>query len=105
MDVNELKEKLGLSEEELKELVSLFVETCDSDLDRMRSALREENARGVSEAAHSIKGASGNMRFEILYDLARGIEEDARHNNLSEVDFRINEISSNIRTIAQDFGV
>jgi HPt (histidine-containing phosphotransfer) domain-containing protein len=103
MNPNEMMEKLGLSKEEMAELLALFVDSCRNDLEQMSTALAAEDARGVSEAAHSIKGAAGNMRFEQLYEMARSIEEDARQRILDGVQARIEQIGSTIENIARDF--
>ena len=103
MNPNELMEKLGLSVEEMAELVALFVDSCRKDLNQMSAALAAEDARGVSETAHSIKGASGNMRFEQVYELARIIEEEARQRNLANIEPRIEQIRATIEHIEKDF--
>ena len=105
MNPNELMEKLGLNAEEMTELVTLFVDTCRQDLEQMSVALGAGDARGVSEAAHSIKGAAGNMRFQEIYELARSIEEDARQRILAGVAPRMDEIRSAIREIGRQFDV
>jgi HPt (histidine-containing phosphotransfer) domain-containing protein len=105
MNPNELMDKLGLNAEEMTELVTLFVDTCRQDLEQMAAALAAGDARGVSEAAHSIKGAAGNMRFQEIYELARSIEEDARQRILAGVAPRMDEIRSAIREIGRRFDV
>ena len=105
MNPNELKETLGLNAKEMTELVSLFVETCRQDLQRMGAALDSQDTRGVSEAAHSIKGAAGNMRFESVYELARSIEEDARQRNLTGVGEQVEKIRSAVEEIEKEFDV
>ena len=104
MNPNELMEKLGLSREEMAELVALFVDSCRKDLEQMSAALAAEDARGVSEAAHSIKGASGNMRFMQVYELARMIEEKAKEKSFADVQLRIEQIRSIVESIEKDFG-
>jgi histidine phosphotransfer protein HptB len=85
MDPKTLAETLGLGEEEIVELVELFLDTCETDLSKLQTALDADAPRGVAEAAHSIKGASGNMRFESIYELAKSIEMDAREKDLARV--------------------
>jgi HPt (histidine-containing phosphotransfer) domain-containing protein len=102
MNPNELMEKLGLSAEEMAELVALFVDSCRKDLEQMSAALAAEDAKGVSECAHSIKGASGNMRFERVYEIAKIIEEDARQRSLDNIQSRIDQIRISIEHIEED---
>jgi HPt (histidine-containing phosphotransfer) domain-containing protein len=84
IDMKGLAERIGLSEEEITELIGLFIESCSEDMEKLGTALEEHNARKVSEAAHSIKGASGNMRLDEIYELSKKIEMDARANKLDQ---------------------
>ena len=83
MNFSELAENIGLEEDEFLELVKLFVKTTASDLNKLQSAIDERNLKEVIEAAHSVKGASGNLGFQEMYDLAKGIEMNARKNSLN----------------------
>ena len=78
MDFMELAEKLGLEENEFLELVELLVEQSTSDLSRLESAIDQPDVKEVVEAAHSIKGAAGNLGFMEIYEIAKGVEMDAR---------------------------
>ena len=82
MNFTALAENVGLEEDEFIEMAELFVETSVSDLQRLQSAVDQENMEEVLEAAHSIKGASGNMGFMEIYEVARGLEMNARENKL-----------------------
>jgi HPt (histidine-containing phosphotransfer) domain-containing protein len=82
MNFSELAENIGLEEDEFLELVKLFVTTTASDLNKLQSAIDERNMKEVIEVAHSIKGASGNLGFQEMYDLTQGIEMNARKNSL-----------------------
>ena len=78
MDFMGLAERLGLEEREVLELVELFVEKSTSDLGKLRSAIERADIGQVVETSHSIKGAAGNLGFMEIYDIAKGIEMDAR---------------------------
>ena len=78
LNIKEQAENLGLEEEEFKEMIDLFVETCGFDLERLTFAIRDGSMKEVIEASHSIKGASGNLGFTDMYDLARELEAKAR---------------------------
>jgi HPt (histidine-containing phosphotransfer) domain-containing protein len=82
MNCKELAENLGIEEEEYIELLELFVETTASNLDRLQSGLVAGDSGAVSEAAHTIKGASANLGLMEIAESAKGIEERARQNNL-----------------------
>jgi len=85
MNFRQLAENLGLEEDEFLELAGIFVDTSGSDLSRLQSAIDEENVQKVLEAAHSIKGASGNMGFMEISSVAKEIEDKARDNRLEGI--------------------
>jgi len=82
MNFRQLAEDLGLEEDEFLEVAELFVETTISDLDKINTAIMEGDAQGVASAAHSIKGAAGNLGLMELQEEAGKIEESARSNRL-----------------------
>ena len=82
MDFKEYAEPLGLEEDEFAELAELFLDTCVDDLAKLDAAMTDSNAQEVAKAAHSIKGAAGNLGFNALSDIAGKIEQNARAGNL-----------------------
>ena len=78
MNFKKLAEDLGLEEDDFLEIVDLFIETTPSDLSKLESAADEGHVQNVVETAHSIKGASGNLGFRDMYDMAREIEMNAQ---------------------------
>ncbi len=82
MNIRELGENIGLEEDEFWEMIELFIETSAADLSKLQSAIDEGNVQDVIEAAHSIKGASVNIGFMEIFELAKGVEMNARNNSL-----------------------
>jgi len=93
MNFKELAENLGLEKDELQEIVELFLETSDTDLHKLRSAIDQGDTQQVFEAAHSIKGASGNLGFMAISEVAKEVEMKAREKNL----YGANEAVVNIK--------
>ena len=100
MNYKELAENLELEEDEFLELVELFLETSASDLSTLQSAIIEENAEKVIEAAHSIKGASGNMGLMDIFEAAKGVETRARDNDLEGIAESSQELKKKLDEIA-----
>jgi HPt (histidine-containing phosphotransfer) domain-containing protein len=87
MNFKTLGEELGLEEEEYRELIELFMETGQADLNQLKSALDAGDAETVSRRAHTLSGSSGNMRLIDLHEAAKRIEraaDDGRLDNLSD---------------------
>lgn len=82
MDFRKLAESIGFDEDEYLEFIGMFLKTTNATLQKLQSAIENENMPGVIEAAHSIKGASVNLGLLDIFGLAKEIEEEARENKL-----------------------
>ena len=88
-------------EELLRELLSLFRDSATADLEQIRQAVAVNNATGVMEAAHSIKGAAATLGFEIIQVLAREIEEAGRHDSLGSIEAALARLVSLLDAVPQ----
>ncbi len=86
MDIKETAEKMGLSEQELEEIVQLFIQVSQEDLAKLCSAIAARDAKQVFEVSHSIKGAAVNLGFEEIAEIAKSIELNARQDSLAGVE-------------------
>ena len=101
MDIRQLAENLGLEEEEYLELIGLFIETGMSDLNKLQSAIREGSAEKAVSAAHSIKGAAGNLGLMELYEAAKEIEDKARDGQLERAAEAAQALKKKLDVIAE----
>ena len=65
------------------ELIDVFIASGDSTLAALREALRAEDLPAVRRYAHSLKGASANLRAKALATRALALEEEAAAGNLA----------------------
>ena len=86
MNIKELSENLGLEEDEYMEMLDLFLTSGGADLSRIEQALKEANAKLVHEAAHSLKGSSGSLCLDSIFEIARAIDDKARQGILAGLD-------------------
>lgn len=101
MNFSELAENIGLEEDEFLELVELFVQTSASDLERLQSAIDGGHTQEAVEAAHSVKGAAGNLGFTEIYDLAKAMEEKARQSRVEGASEALKAIRDRYDLIAE----
>ena len=101
MDIKTLADDLGLDEDEYLELVDLLVDTGMVDLSNMESAVRLGDSDAAARAAHSIKGASGNLGIMDIYELAKAVEAELRNNNLAAIEGELKEIREKLETLAK----
>jgi HPt (histidine-containing phosphotransfer) domain-containing protein len=85
MNLKNLARNLGLEDDEFLEIMELYIETSDSDFDKIQSAINAGDAQTILEAAHSIKGASGNFGFKKAYEAAGKIELEARNGQIATI--------------------
>ena len=82
MDFKELAENLELEENELLELLGLFVETGYSDLNKLQSAIEDGDTEEAARVSHSIKGTSANLGLMGIFELTKRIEMSVQNNDL-----------------------
>ena len=89
MDLKAFGERLGLEEDEFLEIVEIFIDTADEDIQKLEAGNITKNCEAVSEAAHSLKGSAGNLGFEELSEISAQVEAGARNNNIEGLSERL----------------
>ncbi|PXF59548.1 MAG: hypothetical protein C4B58_02980 [Deltaproteobacteria bacterium] len=101
MNFKESAENLGLEEDEYLELIDLFVEVGKTDLDKLQSGIDDENAEEVAKAAHSLKGASGNLGLMEFFQIAKKIEEKGRNGQLEGTAEATRALKERLKAVAE----
>lgn len=99
MDYKDLAANLGFDEDDLIELVELFVTTSLSDIDKIRKSVLDSNPEGAAMASHSIKGAAGNLGFDEISGLARNMEMQAKKGSLDNFEALVAELEERVRSL------
>ena len=102
MNFRELAGNAGLEKDDFIKLSELFIEVSSSDLKKLQHAIDRGDSQGAAEAAHSIKGASGNLGFEEIYEVAKGIEMNARQNILEGAFEAVKSLQERLDLISKD---
>jgi CheY-like chemotaxis protein len=87
--------------DEFPELLGLFAESAPESVTKMRQALTESSAMGLSRAAHSLKGECGNFGASALYDLCAAIEQAGRSGNLAGVTDSVESAGKQLQRLIQ----
>jgi len=103
MDLKKLAERLGLDVEDIRELLELYVETTTSDLAQLKRAIETKDAELAHAKAHSIKGASGNLGLDEIYELAKKIDDRARVNSLDALGEMIQVLEEKYNSLVEEF--
>lgn len=67
----------------LREILTVFRGEVPRRVERLKAAWRAGDAQGVQRAAHSLKGSSGNIGADTLFEVCRSIDERARAGDLN----------------------
>jgi histidine phosphotransfer protein HptB len=104
MNFNEMAENIGLDEQDFREMAELFVSVGVTDLTNLRAACASRDCQGVLMSAHSLKGASANLGFTEIYEIAKRMEAEARAQKLDgageaivEIERRLDSITAALR--------
>jgi HPt (histidine-containing phosphotransfer) domain-containing protein len=79
-------ERVGGDSELLQEMAQLFLQEYPSQLEAVRAAVRERDAKALERSAHSLKGSVGNFGAAAAQDAALRLEMLGRRGELVEVD-------------------
>jgi signal transduction histidine kinase/DNA-binding response OmpR family regulator len=105
-DAEDLVERLMGNEPLARRLAAAFVESMPAQLAALARAIDDANGQATSFAAHSIKGAAGNLGCAPLRDLAKQIEDLGQNGELAEASQLLNQCEaafSTIKPAIQDF--
>lgn len=102
MNISAIAEDLGLDEEDYLELLDLFVETSRADLEKLAAAIATGDSRQGVFAAHSLKGAAGNIGLVNFSNTARFIEDVTRRGSFDGVAEAAQALRSDLEQLARD---
>ena len=103
MEFKKLAERLGLDEEDIKELLELYMEVTASDLAELKEAIDAKDAQLAHAKAHSIKGGSGNLGLDKMYEMAKEIDDLARTNCLDGLESLVEILQETFNSLVEEF--
>ncbi len=105
MDFQSLASNAGIDVEDFIEIAQLLIDTSISDMNKIRQGIESNNTEMVAMAAHSIKGASGNMGFSEIFQTAAQIEMSAKSENLEGITEKVTLIEQRLGSLANELSV
>jgi HPt (histidine-containing phosphotransfer) domain-containing protein len=103
MNFKEIGERIGLDEDEYIEMIELFVESGGEDLQKLEAAIKEADAEKAHEASHSIKGSSGSLMLDAIYEIAKSMDDILRIGKFDNVEEMLNKLKGEYETIKMAF--
>jgi len=85
-------EKLGRNIGNLSPVITIFLQTLDNRIDKIRQAVETTDADAIARTAHTLKGSSSQFGAEELAELCRRIEDMGRTHSIAQADSLLLEI-------------
>ena len=98
MDIKQISASYGLTVEEFRGILEVFVPTAQADIGKIGAA-RQKGDAGAEEAAHSLKGAAGNLGFMEMSETARRVEINARNNDMAAIERALPVLAEQLEVI------
>ena len=103
-DLGNLSIGLALDDSKAAELLQLFVETCQVDLQQLTTAINSNDLGTAADAAHSMKGAALSLGLSELARQAQETERCAREGAGSSLQQHALDLGQRLRQIARAVG-
>ncbi len=95
LDVTEMIEKFMDSEEMFLKYLKKFFGTADSVVEELSAAISSDDHSAIENRAHALKGLSGNIGLNGVYNPAKKIVDDVRSSNFSEYKADFEKLETN----------
>jgi len=77
LDHIEMAMEIGLKAKHMPMLISSFIEESASVMEKLRNSIELKDFDNIRAYAHSLKGSTGNLKLNELYEMAKEIEISA----------------------------
>lgn len=101
MNFKEMASNIGIEEEDFVELLGMMVEVSMTDIDNFTTELAAGNYSKAAMAAHSIKGAAGNLGLEGISSTAEELEKAAKRSDKSRMPDNIALLKQELNLIVE----
>jgi CheY-like chemotaxis protein len=102
LSAEEMASKIGLNVKHIPILVQSFTDESAGIMQQLEEAISAMDYDAIANAAHSIKGSSGNLKFVELYELAKDVELSAKD---KKADFPYAEASASIKNAIESISL
>lgn len=90
---------LGLKLPIFKTILKTFITSIDKDLDILESYIKNNDIKQIESTAHKIKGASGNLKINNIFEITKDIELCAKENLEIDYQSKFNKLNSCVKEI------
>lgn len=96
-----LIQRLDGDEEFCDELIEVFLDDCQVQLEKLKKALEEEDAQSLQRQAHTMKGAAANVEAKVIRSIAYQIELAGKEKNIESANSLIAKLESALEDLRE----
>ena len=85
LDRERALERLDGDEELYREIIQVFLEDVPQQVEKLKTALKDDEAQAAGRQAHSLKSAAGNIGAEVVRELAYKMEHAGKKGELESL--------------------
>ncbi len=101
--IEEAANALGLKLSVFKTILKTFIISIDKDLELLRIKIEENNKEEIRQVAHKIKGASGNLKINNIYEITKEIELSAKENLNLDYKSKLENLKKFVKQIKEKY--
>ena len=102
LNQNTLDELRSLGDDFFQEMIELFLESSQNQMELIRQGVTEQNGSNIESAAHSLKGACYGQGAKELSELCAEMEKDGREGNLSGTEELMSRLEKSLSLTAAE---
>lgn len=84
INIQALADKMGYDPEDIEVMLGMFLNKIDEQLALIKEAIAKDDTETIFNTAHAIKGSSGNIGLDAIYEVAKVLESAAREDQKSD---------------------
>jgi len=88
---------------DLEDLIPGFLENRNTDVEKLRSALNDNDFENLRSIGHSIKGVGGGYGFDLMTTLGADIESAAKESDADEIREKINQLDDYLQRVEIEY--
>jgi HPt (histidine-containing phosphotransfer) domain-containing protein len=102
MDVKQVASRLGLEEDDIYDVLELFIQTAPSDLMKLDAAFNSRNTVLTEETAHSLKGSTGTLGFLDASKMAQEIMVQASEKRMEALSRSVPQFLDRMKNLLRE---
>ncbi len=88
---------------DLEELIPGFLENRNADIEKLRSALDDNDFVNIQSIGHSTKGVGGGYGFDLMSELGAEIESGAKESDVDKIREKIDLLDDYLQRIEIEY--